>query len=491
VSASEEARYRLSDGAELRDEPLPAPGRDGGAKATVQQARLFAALLATSVSSAALISNVGEPAYAVAGLLLATLLPGWVTAEAALGGRDAAPEYWLIVIVGASLAMTVAVGAVGAATGDLSRSTLGWSWLAATSLVAIGAAVRGNTATNLPSGSSGREKSASRGDRVGVDLKPSPVDRLGISIVICAYTENRWTELAHAVESALNQTVTPAEVVLVVDHNSELLARARSEFSRALVVPNSQRPGLPGARNSGVLATSSEVVAFIDDDAVADADWLAQLLLGYSLEGVLGVGGKIDPIWSTARPRWFPEEFNWVVGCTYRGIPPRPATVRNLIGANMSMRRSVFDAVGGFRQELGRLEETDLCIRAQASYPGGRWLYWPAARVRHSVTEERASWSFFKARCFAEGQAKAAMVTLTSRSEGLESERNYVRRVLPAGVIRETKRLARFDLGGPARACAIIAGLYYTVVGYLRASTRMRFRNRGQTVDIPRRGAQP
>jgi O-antigen biosynthesis protein len=311
------------------------------------------------------------------------------------------------------------------------------------------------------------------------------------SVVICAYTEERWGDLARAVESALGQSVQPREVVVVVDHNPGLLKRATCELGKAVVVPNVQRAGLAGARNSGVLSTAGDVVAFLDDDAAADSSWLAELLRGYEEGRVLGVGGHIEPSWSTHRPRWFPDEFNWVVGCTYRGVRAEAGPVRNLIGANMSMRRCVFDAVGGFRQEMGRLEETDFCIRAQVAFPSACWLYWPTALVSHSVTPERASWRFFRARCFNEGVAKAAMVTLTSRAAGLESERRYVRRVLPAGVIRETLRLGRRDVGGPARAAAIVAGLLYTAAGYGLAALRLRFRRAGDAVDVPRRGATP
>ena len=49
-----------------------------------------------------------------------------------------------------------------------------------------------------------------------------------------------------------------------------------------------------------------------------------------------------------------PSEFDWVVGCTYEGHRSSLGPVRNLIGANMSMRRRVFDSVGGFRSDLGR-----------------------------------------------------------------------------------------------------------------------------------------
>ena len=59
------------------------------------------------------------------------------------------------------------------------------------------------------------------------------------------------------------------------------------------------------------------------------------------------------PFWSANQPFWFPEEFNWVIGCTYRGMPTKNAPVRNLIGANMSVRKDVFTKVGGFRDFSG------------------------------------------------------------------------------------------------------------------------------------------
>jgi GT2 family glycosyltransferase len=307
--------------------------------------------------------------------------------------------------------------------------------------------------------------------------------------VICAYSEERWEDLAHAVASALAQTDPPAEVVVAVDHNPALLERAGRELTGARAVANVQLPGLSGARNSGAAATTAPVIAFLDDDARADPDWLAQLLAPYAREEVLGVGGGIRPDWQLARPGWFPDEFLWTVGCSYRGLPTQPAAVRNMIGANMSVRRSVLDALGGFREDLGRLEETDFCIRGQAAFPGGVWLYLPAARVSHSVSAARASWRYFRARCFNEGVAKASMVVGTGSRAGLASERRYTRRVLPAGVLRGLAGALRGDRDSAARAGAILAGLTLTAAGYARG--RAALRREGGHGGIPRRGGTP
>jgi len=294
-------------------------------------------------------------------------------------------------------------------------------------------------------------------------------------VVICAYTRARWDELLGAVRSTLEQTAMPLEVIVVVDNNHELFDLARQQFDGVRVIESTRDPGLAGARNSGAAAATGDVLAFIDDDASAARDWLAQLAGAYASEDVLGVGGRIDPLWQVPRPLWFPEEFNWVVGCSYRGLPTQPAAVRNMIGANMSVRRSVLEAIGGFREELGRTrsgagaaEETDLCIRGSARFPGGRWMYLPSAAVSHSVSAQRATWAYFRRRCYHEGLAKAALVAGAGAAAGLESERSYVLRVLPFGVLRALAARARGERGGAERAGAITVGLAYTAVGYLR-----------------------
>jgi glycosyltransferase involved in cell wall biosynthesis len=312
---------------------------------------------------------------------------------------------------------------------------------------------------------------------------------LTASVVICAYSEERWEDLARAVASTLAQTHPPREVVVAVDHNEALLERAVRDLPGARAVANLQTPGLSGARNSGAAATSAPVVAFLDDDARADPGWLEQLLLAYQRPELLGAGGSIRPDWQSPRPPWFPDEFLWTVGCSYRGLPLEPAPVRNMIGANMSVRRSVLEALGGFREELGRVEETDLCIRGLELFPDGVWLYWPAAGVAHSVSAARATWSYFRARCFNEGVAKASMVVGTGAGAGLASERRYAARVLPAGVARGLAGALRGDRRAGAQAAAIAAGLTYTAAGYARG--RLELRRRGGHAVIPRRGATP
>ncbi|MFL6095795.1 MAG: glycosyltransferase family 2 protein, partial [Blastococcus sp.] len=271
-----------------------------------------------------------------------------------------------------------------------------------------------------------------------------------LTVVICAYTSERWRNIRAAVGSLRAQTVPIHQVVLVIDHNPDLLEASRAEFPDVLVVANTGAQGLSGARNTGVAAATGDVVAFLDDDAVADRGWADALLAAYDDATVVGVGGGVLPAWEAPRPAWFPDEFLWVVGCSYTGQPTERAEVRNPIGANMSFLRSVFEKVGGFDPVMGRLgkdaagcEETEFSIRARRSAPGARILLEPAAVCRHTVTPERVTRGYFRRRCRAEGRSKALVSSLTGADAALETERRYVRETLPRGIARGLAAAAR------------------------------------------------
>jgi len=284
----------------------------------------------------------------------------------------------------------------------------------------------------------------------------------------------RWERLQEAVRSLARQTRPVLETYVVCDHNAELLAAARAELPDAHVLENTRTRGAAGSRNAALGLTRGDVVAFLDDDAVAEPDWVEEMLRGYEDDGVLGVGGHLEPVWASTRPPWFPPEFDWVVGCSYVGLPREQAPVRNLIAANMSARRDVLLELGGFAGELGRMrsdtagtEETDLCIRGLQRWPDRRWLYRPSARVRHHVTPERERWGYFVRRCWGEGVSKAAMVEGVGSAQGLAAERAYATRTLPRAVVRHLRaRLAGQDPGGALRAGAVLAGLAVTAGGY-------------------------
>jgi len=306
--------------------------------------------------------------------------------------------------------------------------------------------------------------------------------------VICAYTVARWRELVDAVRSVQAQSHPPVEIIVVVDGNEELFGKASAELDGAKVVRNEHSPGLSGGRNTGVDHATGSTVVFLDDDAVAEPHWLGSLLSVYDDPTVLGAGGGVVPLWRETRPEWFPKEFNWVLGCSYTGMPETVAEIRNPIGANLSIRRDVFLAAGGFERALARVtgvngvigtgtaDETEFCIRASLANPGGRWIYVPDARVHHVVPANRATWSYFVSRCQMEGASKAVLTGLAGTQEGLASERRYVRSILPRAILRELALGVRGNRAALGRAGSIVAGLGITAAAYLRGRAKIRLR---------------
>jgi glycosyltransferase involved in cell wall biosynthesis len=303
----------------------------------------------------------------------------------------------------------------------------------------------------------------------------------GVSVVICAFTERRWPQTRAALESALRQDPPPEEVMLVVDNNADLAARARRELKSVSVLENVGIPGLSGARNTGLKAASQLITAFLDDDAEARPGWLEHLVAPYSSPNVVATGGSVYPRWAGSRPRWLPPEFDWVVGCSYRGLPETTGQVRNPIGANMSMRTDPALDVGGFDESVGRVgsntrgcEETELSIRLTARRPGSVILYVPAAAVDHHVAHERLTFKYFVRRCWHEGMSKADVVRLVGAAAGLQRERRQTAVVIPAALIHELRSLVTGHISATARICALIAGLTAASAGYItgRASQR-------------------
>ncbi|HEX6469842.1 MAG TPA: glycosyltransferase [Streptosporangiaceae bacterium] len=323
-----------------------------------------------------------------------------------------------------------------------------------------------------------------------------------ISVVICAFTDQRWDDVHAAVESVRVQRHAPYEIILSVDHNPALYARLKTSLPDVVVVENRYGRGLSGGKNTGAELAGGDVVAYLDDDAVAAPGWLAELAGGYADPNVLGVGGRTLPLWpgspSSAdlagdgaalvaelaaapseagrRPRWFPEEFDWTVGCTYRGMAPGP--VRNLMGGNCSFRAEAFEIAGGFTTGIGRssgkrplgCEETEFCIRLGQRRPDSMLLFDADAVIWHRVPAARARFGYLRARCYAEGLSKALVTRSVGAADGLASERAHVLWALPRGVARGLADALRGDPAGVGRAGAIVTGLSVTAWGYLVGS---------------------
>jgi len=277
---------------------------------------------------------------------------------------------------------------------------------------------------------------------------------MGISVVVSTYSTERCDYVLRCIDSVKSQTVAPSEIVLALDNDERLIDFYISRVPASVKIAVSCGTGLSNARNAGIQESRGEIVAFIDDDAVAETDWLKRLVSNYDDDRVYGVGGRILPIWEDGCPDWYPEELYWIVGCSYKGLPERSSLVRNPIGCNMSFRKEVFERIGYFRPDIGRVgkwllasEETELSMRMVRGIPGSRIVYDPSAVVYHSVGRQRTGLVYLFKRSFLEGVSKALIAKWNKDSQGLSTERHYLQYLVRVGLgmrIRHTATLRCF-----------------------------------------------
>jgi glycosyltransferase involved in cell wall biosynthesis len=313
------------------------------------------------------------------------------------------------------------------------------------------------------------------GQEHGVNVIDNGAPSTGTSVIIAAHTFQRCDGLTQAVASAMDQRPPPYEVVVVVDNNPDLYDWVHARLPDVVAVDHRGPRGASATRNSGARVAQGRILAFLDDDAVARPDWLQNLTAPLARPDVVGVGGYVEPIWLGRVPHWMPEEFLWVVGASYRGMPGTAGPIRNVWSENMAVSRSDFLEIGGFREGFGKSgleprggEDTDFCIRLATAMQGGDWWYEPSARVGHSVPPSRSTLRFFVVRCYNEGQTKADMAAMLGPRKGLQDERRHATKTLPVGMSRELRQaVVRKELAGAQRASAIGVGLCAASLGYV------------------------
>lgn len=223
-----------------------------------------------------------------------------------------------------------------------------------------------------------------------------------VTVAIGTYNRARW--LGEALKFLTDQSYPHERYeLIIVDNNSSDNTRSVVEsFAGAPVPPRYYFEGKQGsshARNRALAEAKGEIIVFTDDDVLGHKDWLARMIEPFMLPGneeLAVVGGEVYPIFPDGLPRWLKGQF-------------RPFGYREDMGplrkhqlpstANVAIRRKVFDHLGGFRTDLGRLpnrltagEDHDLMRRIQ----GAGYAFWfnPKADLQHVVPGSRLTFKY-------------------------------------------------------------------------------------------------
>jgi glycosyltransferase involved in cell wall biosynthesis len=240
-----------------------------------------------------------------------------------------------------------------------------------------------------------------------------------LSVIICTW--NR-AELLHEALDSLEKSDLPRDTdweVIVVDNNStDETTAVCQQFLRQnprryrYIVEN--RQGKSFALNTGIENARGRILSFTDDDVIVDPAWLAETIRMFESSPCIGIGGKVVPLWNSKKPAWLTSEgpYKLLPAIVSYDLGEHPCEIKGpAVGANLSLKKEVFEKYGLFRTDLGpkagseiRGEDFELCWRLLNA--GERLMYAPKAIVFHPVDTRRIDKRYYKSWYYGMGQSR-------------------------------------------------------------------------------------
>lgn len=265
------------------------------------------------------------------------------------------------------------------------------------------------------------------------------------SVVLC--THNRAGRLDAALRSAVEQDAEGAafEIIVVDNASTDDTRDVAGRFADRVRYIHEPKLGLANARNTGWQNANSRIVAYLDDDAIAEPGWLGAILRVFERPAPPGcAGGPVRPIWEAARPPWLADEL--LSALTILDWPGGAHAITDLdkqwlAGANLAVRREVLERVGGFAPGLDRsgvrlLSSGDVFLQRQIAVLGQVVWYEPDIAAQHTVPASRLTRDWFRERYWAQGLSDAMMQILE------QDLRNHPARRLRAAAGRALRLLS-------------------------------------------------
>jgi glycosyltransferase involved in cell wall biosynthesis len=237
------------------------------------------------------------------------------------------------------------------------------------------------------------------------------MDNCLVSVVVCTY--NRAPYIGKTLNSLLNQSLSrDLYEIIVVDNASKdnTSTVVKTFHDNKVRYIYEARQGLSYSRNTGFEQARGDIIAYIDDDALACREWLERILKAFSLdEKIVAVGGKVSPLWEIEKPSWItPNLYTYFSCIDWSKKPYYLKKGAYLFGCNMSFKKNILVDCGGFTTSLGRIgnnllsnDEWELfkCIDKKEL----KKYYDPEISVQHTVLPSRISRKWLKSRLYWQG----------------------------------------------------------------------------------------
>jgi glycosyltransferase involved in cell wall biosynthesis len=252
-----------------------------------------------------------------------------------------------------------------------------------------------------------------------------------ISVVISTYDRPQF--LKRSVNSVLNQSISDKqyEILIIQNKYNKIPDDVKQSIDNQQISWYSESGGsLSHGRNVGIKNAMGDIVAFLDDDAVADTYWLESIITSYeSIQPEPDcVGGPVIPQYESDPPEWLPDKLGLIGICDY-GENQRWLDFPDeyIIGANMSFKLDKLVEIGGFPTNLGRqkgslLSNEEIIVQEKLSTDP---YYQPNARVTHHIENHRLTPSYLIRRSFYQGISEYRTQKLKAASNSSKVRDKY------------------------------------------------------------------
>jgi glucosyl-dolichyl phosphate glucuronosyltransferase len=254
-----------------------------------------------------------------------------------------------------------------------------------------------------------------------------------LSVIICTYNREEYIgkTLMHFNNQSANENLF--EIVIVDNKSNDKTADICKEFINSN--PNidvkyylEQNQGLSYARNTGIAKSKGDLIAFIDDDAFVNHNYIEEVIRFFKEnQDINSIGGRIYPEYEKGEPAWMSKYLWPLVAALDNGDKVKPFKGRKFpLGANMAFRAEIFEKYDHFNVELGRRgtvleagEEKDLFFRMRKN--GEKIFYVPSVAVKHIIPEKRTHLDYIKKQAL--GIGKSERVRLKKYGFGMKLNR--------------------------------------------------------------------